>query len=427
MELDLERTSNLVLARIQQTCEQDRKALARLGWVAFTERLDDTLVAEPLGDRRTSAQTLTELRTANVERRSTRRHLVHRLVLVCVRQIRHHLERHHLDAKLLRVLFDEILRIVRAVKVFALAVLARASVITTNNKVRYTKVLANNRVPQCLTRSSHTHGKWQERKCGHTLRVAGHQALVDTHARVVVDITRLGKANNGMDEDIGLQFTSRTDGQFTVRAVHRVTSLESHDAAPRDLVEVVAQLSWREAQLDVVKVLWLVDGLHSTADVHVLDVVVQKGDGRVGLVIRTHNKLGFARTIDIKQVRHGQNRNDGIVARVTERHTATFLQTQRLHLLLGHIERDGHREQRAVSETHVGKASLIIRLVHEAFERREATGDDELQVTQLALVEDNVRQRFCLFQQRRRDRRIARQEILKNTTVRRIDHDEKIG
>ena len=39
VELDLERTSNLVLARIQQTCEQDRKALARLGRVAFTERL----------------------------------------------------------------------------------------------------------------------------------------------------------------------------------------------------------------------------------------------------------------------------------------------------------------------------------------------------------------------------------------------------
>ena len=85
-----------------------------------------------------------------------------------------------------------------------------------------------------------------------------------------------------------------------MRAVHRVTSLESHDAAPRHLVEVVAQLSWREAQLDVVKVLWLVDGLHSTADVHVLDVVVQKGDSRVGLVIRTHNEFGFARTIDIK-------------------------------------------------------------------------------------------------------------------------------
>ena len=52
--------------------------------------------------------------------------------------------------------------------------------------------------------------------------------------------------------------------------------------------------------------------------------------------------------------------------------------------LLGDVERDRHRPERAVVELHVAADALVVGLVHEAGERREAAVAEHLEVADLA-------------------------------------------
>ena len=51
---------------------------------------------------------------------------------------------------------------------------------------------------------------------------------------------------------------------------------------------------------------------------------------------------------------------------------------------LGDVERDRHRPERAVGEPHVGDDPVVVRLGHEAVERREAAVHQQLEVAELA-------------------------------------------
>lgn len=110
----------------------------------------------------TSPQSLSKLCSGDIGSRGTLWYFVNGLVLVCSRQVGHSLERNHLDMKLIFVLSNKFLSIVRTVKVFSLRVFTRSSMITTDNlpisfrsmyrdqkshEVGSTKVLPDNRVP----------------------------------------------------------------------------------------------------------------------------------------------------------------------------------------------------------------------------------------------------------------------------------------
>jgi hypothetical protein len=58
----------------------------------------------------------------------------------------------------------------------------------------------------------------------------------------VVNVTRLGQANDGMDEDICLMLACGTDSQLTVRTVHGIARLECDNFPPCELFEVRAEL-----------------------------------------------------------------------------------------------------------------------------------------------------------------------------------------
>lgn len=298
VELDLEGARNLVLARVVQAGEEKSETLLVLGGVALAEGLDDALVREPVGDRSTVLETTTELSTADVHGLGARLDLVHGLVLVGRRKIGHLLERNHLDTKLLGVLGDKSLGVVRAVEVLAVTVLAGTSVVTTDNEVGNTEVLPDDRVPESLTRTTHAHGEREQGKVGHAVGVAGHQAAVDTHASVVVDITGLGHADNGVDEDVGLTLASGADSELTVSAVHGVTGLESDDLAPCNLREVLAELSGRVAEGNVVVVLGLGDRLDVTADVELLHAGLQVSNGRMGSVLGSEDGASLGSLLD---------------------------------------------------------------------------------------------------------------------------------
>lgn len=114
--------------------------------------------------------------------------------------------------------------------------------VATDNEVRCAKVLADDSVPDSLAGTSHAHRKREEGKVAHAVRVLGHDGLVDPHTGVVVDISRLREANDGVDEHVGLVLTGGADGELTVSPVHGVTGLEGDDLAPGDLVEVSTKL-----------------------------------------------------------------------------------------------------------------------------------------------------------------------------------------
>lgn len=239
---DLEGTGNRILAAVLVTSQEDGETLLSGQRVLLAEDLDDLGVREPGGDLLAGSETVSELSARDVEGASTLGDLVVGKVLIAVGEVDHLLELDHLDAKLLLELLDEMLSIIRTVVVLTVLVLAGAGVITAHDEVGSTVVLADDGVPEGLARTTHAHGKREEGEGGHAVGVSGKEGLVDTDAGEVVDVTRLGQTNNGLDENVGLLRAGSADRQLTVSTVHRVSGLESNDLFPAELVEVSTKL-----------------------------------------------------------------------------------------------------------------------------------------------------------------------------------------
>lgn len=123
-----------------------------------------------------------------------------------------------------------------------LPVLSRSSVIPTDDEVGSSKVLPNNRVPKSLPGSSHPHSQRQQGQSSHTIRVSLDDCFVDSYSSESINISGLGKSNDGVDEDVGEVLTSSTDSQLSVSPVHGVSGLEGNDSSPGELVEVGTEL-----------------------------------------------------------------------------------------------------------------------------------------------------------------------------------------
>lgn len=267
VERDLQGTGQGVLSGGMETGQENGETLLGARRVGLAKNADNFWVREPFGDGQASAQTTTELSTANVQSLDALGDFVSRHVFIGVRAVCDHLKRYDLDTDFFLVLFNKLLSIVRAVKVDTLGVLARAGVITTNNKVSNTVVFADQRVPDSLTRSTHTHSQGKQAELSHTVGILGHQGLVDANTSVVVDVSGLGETNNGVDQQVSLASTGSTDGQFTVSTVHRVTSLESDDASPLQFLEVGTQFAGSNYK-------WVITSDPETSSRHTHDIYV---------------------------------------------------------------------------------------------------------------------------------------------------------
>jgi hypothetical protein len=242
VESGLESTSDLVLSAVLVTSHEDCETLLGRERVLLTEDLDDLRVGEPLGDLLAGAETVAELSAGDVEGAGVLGDLVDGEVLVRVGEVDHGLELDHLDTKLLLVLLDEDLSIIRTVVVLTLLVLTGTGVVTTDDEVGSTVVLSDNGMPESLTGTTHAHSKGKEGEGGHAVGVSGQESLVDTDTGEVVNVTGLGETDDGLDEDVGLLRAGSADRQLTVSTVHGVSGLESNDLLPAKLVEVSAEL-----------------------------------------------------------------------------------------------------------------------------------------------------------------------------------------
>lgn len=193
--------------------------------------------------------------SGNIQSLDASLNLVLGLVLIRVGQVGHLQEGNDLDTELIPVLLNSVLGVVRAVEVYALGVLSWTSVVTADNEVGGSVILADDSVPDGLTGTSHTHGKGQQSKDSHAVGVTGHQRLVDTDTGEVVNVTGLGETDDGVDEDVGLAGAGSADRQLTMSAVHGVPGLERDDLLPAELVKVQTQLGGCVAETDIVVVL----------------------------------------------------------------------------------------------------------------------------------------------------------------------------
>jgi hypothetical protein len=135
------------------------------------------------------------------------------------------LERYDLDSKLALVLLNRVLCVIGAVEIDTLRVLARSGMITSNNEVGSTVILADNGVPNGFARTTHAHGEGQQTDDSHAIGVSWKERLVDADTGKVVDVSRLCETDNWVDQDIGLTGASGTDSELSVGSVHGVPRL----------------------------------------------------------------------------------------------------------------------------------------------------------------------------------------------------------
>ena len=167
-------------------------------------------VREPGGDIGAEGQPVAQLGSRDIERFLLLGHFVDGIVFVLIRQEHHLLEVDHLYAQLFLVLLQQLLGVVRSVERLAGRILAGAGMVAADDQMRAAVVATNDRVPDRLARPAHPHCQRQQRQVGRVLRVVGHQGLVATDARVMVDVARLRHAHDRMHKQIGLFFFGRS-------------------------------------------------------------------------------------------------------------------------------------------------------------------------------------------------------------------------
>jgi hypothetical protein len=113
----------------------------------------------------------------------------------------------------------------------------------------------------------------------------------------VVDVSWLGKTDDGVNENVGSSLSGGSDSQLSVGSVHWVSGLESDNLSPRNFVEVGSELGGRVSETDVVVVGRSLDSRDGSTNVELLDLVVEVEGVGMGNVIGTEDLLSLERLV----------------------------------------------------------------------------------------------------------------------------------
>lgn len=422
VECSLESTSDLVLSAVLVTSHEDSETLLGGERVLLAKNLDNLGIGEPLGDLLAGSETVSELSAGDVKGAGALGDLVDGEVLVRIGEVDHGLELDHLDTKLLLVLLDEDLSIIRTVVVLALLILTGTGVVTANDEVGSTVVLSDNGVPEGLAGTTHSHGEGQKSESSHAVGVSGQESLVDTDTGEVVNVTGLGETNDGLDQNVGLLRAGGADRQLTMSSVHGVSGLESDDLLPAELVEVSAELRGSESEVEEIVVLETVDSLKLTTNVELLSGIKEILNTGVGVIIAAKDLLGLVDLVRSVDILDSQDSKVSVVTEIAEGDASTSLDTKLVDLGLVNIEVDRHGEEGAISETVVLNNAIVVLLSQKTFERGEATVKDQLKIAKVSLAESKSRELLRLSLELGLARQVASEEVLKDTAVRSVGH-----
>ena len=230
-------------------------------------------------------------------------------------------------------------------------------------------VLADDGVPQGFARTGHAHGQRQQRQHGEVVREVPADGLVAVHARVVLQIARLGHAHGGVQQDVALDVLGGLQGDLALQAVHGLAGLEGHHAAPAHLLEQGAHfLGGIPEALEIIVVRQL-DTLDAATDIDGVHTFVQVAHAGVllgGGVVDLFRFAAFVRPVDVF---HGEHRGHEAFS-VTKSDFRTFFQL--FSEIFRNIEHDRNRPDGAVSQPHVVHDRVVIGLVHESGQWRES-------------------------------------------------------
>ncbi len=245
-------------------------------------------------------------------------------------------------------------------------------------------VLVHDGMPQGFARAGHTHGQRQQRQGGEIVGEVAADGLVAVHARVVVQVTGLGHAHGGVQQDVAADLLGRLQGDVALQAVHGLAGLEGHHLAPAHLGEQGAQFLGGVPQGLEFKVHRQLDPLQGAADVSVLHLFVEITHAGVLVGGGAVHRLGLAALVrlpDVPHLEHGGHEALGIAQGDAQAGLQLGGKGR------GHVQHDGHGPEGAVGQAHVVQHAVVGRLVHEAFQGREAAAQQQFQVAGLALGE----------------------------------------
>ena len=213
------------------------------------------------------------------------------------------------------------------------------------------------------------------------LVVVVDQGPVAADAGVMVDVARLGHADDRVDQQAAADLLGRPLGQLFVGPVQRVAGLEGDDPAPAQRLKVLAQLGRRPAELDEVVVRRDPDHLEPAGRI-MARLPVEVGDRGMRRVERAVGVAGFVLLVVGVDLLDVQERQQVAV---------DVAQGQRLAFgdAVAGRDRQGHGQgpERPVGQPHLGDDPLVVGLPQEALERRETADGQQLEVAQPALVE----------------------------------------
>ena len=253
--------------------------------------------------------------------------------------------------------------------------------VAADDQVRAPVVLADDRVPDRLSRPGHAHRERQERKTRRARFVSRQDGLVAADTRVVVHVARLCHADDRVDEQVGVGVARSADRELLVCPMHRISSLERHDAGPSCAGEGRTHFRRRQAQFPIV----VVDGKRETLDpatdqARVAPIEDGRGSGVLAITGSVH-LLDFFRAVrlpHVVDVQHGEH--DAFC--VTQRDRAGRLRLRRERF--GHVERDRNGPQAALWQPHRVADARVLGSRHEAAERRERAVQQELEIAELS-------------------------------------------
>ena len=101
------------------------------------------------------------------------------------------------------------------------------------DEMRSAVILPDDSMPNRFSRPAHAHGQRKEAEDSHTIGITRQNGLVYPNAGEVVDIARLGQADDGMNEYICLSGTSGADGKLSMSAMHWIPCVISRTSQPK--------------------------------------------------------------------------------------------------------------------------------------------------------------------------------------------------
>ena len=184
-----------------------------------------------------------------------------------------------------------------------------------------------------------------------------------------------------MDEEVGLHLLGRAQGELVVGTVQRVAGLEGDHPAPAPAGELGPQLRRCEAQGRVVVVGGRLDALEGARQVAGVRPLEQVGDARVSGVGRPENPLGLRPPVGPVDLLHVQGRQHHPLG-VAQGHRGT--RTDPGGQIVGDVESDRYGPEPSVGQPHISTDRRQVGATEEPAQRRERTGQQQLEVAQMA-------------------------------------------